>query len=388
VNAGEPPVRRIALVRQRYNATGGAERFVGQVIASLGRSVALTVVTRSWQTNPSVAVALLNPPYLGSAWRDASFAKAVRLHITKARYDLVQSHERIAGCDVFRAGDGVHATWLTLRAGRGTGWERLGIACNPHHRFLVAEEARMFNDPTLRAVICNSRMVHDDIATRFPRAKARLHVIYNAVDNDRFHPRHRASMGRDLRNQLGIQTDAVVLVYVGGGFARKGVLELLHALVQLPPSTRLVVVGSDKHARRYHAIAAQLGIRDRVHWAGAVADVAPYYAAGDLFVLPTLYDPFPNAALEAMASGLPIVTSTTCGAAEIIDPAVGSVVDVTGAGHAAASRLAATLLTWVGLEPGARRRCGEAARERVLELTAARMAREYTSLYERILGGG
>jgi UDP-glucose:(heptosyl)LPS alpha-1,3-glucosyltransferase len=108
--------------------------------------------------------------------------------------------------------------------------------------------------------------------------------------------------------------------------------------------------------------------------------VRPFLAASDAFVLPTLYDPFPNAALEAMACGLPVVTSTKCGAAEIVrEGENGFVRDALDVGA-----LAQCLDR---LDPPTARRMGEAARESVAPLTPEAMGREYLALYERLLAG-
>ena len=104
---------------------------------------------------------------------------------------------------------------------------------------------------------------------------------------------------------------------VGSGFERKGVDAALNALRAVPEAA-LVVVGTDKHARRYRARAEALGVASRVRFTGPVDDPLPYLAMADVFVLPTLYDPFPNAALEAWACGLPVLTSDASGAAELV----------------------------------------------------------------------
>jgi UDP-glucose:(heptosyl)LPS alpha-1,3-glucosyltransferase len=109
-----------------------------------------------------------------------------------------------------------------------------------------------------------------------------------------------------------------VLLHVGSGFERKGVPQLLHALSRAGNAPWAIVAGKDKRAADAAALARRLGIGERVRFVGAVSDVRPYYAAADAFVLATLYDPQPNAALEAMACGLPVVTTRQCGAAELI----------------------------------------------------------------------
>ena len=107
-----------------------------------------------------------------------------------------------------------------------------------------------------------------------------------------------------MRQQLGIPGEAPwSSLHVGSGFERKGVAPLLRALAPRREPAWAVVVGRDKRAARYVTLARALGMAERVRFVGGVSDVRPYYAAADAFVLPTLYDPQPNAALEAMACG-------------------------------------------------------------------------------------
>jgi UDP-glucose:(heptosyl)LPS alpha-1,3-glucosyltransferase len=121
-----------------------------------------------------------------------------------------------------------------------------------------------------------------------------------------------------LRARLRIAESDVVFLLVGSGYARKGVPVALRALARLPARARLVVVGRDKHPARYEALARRTGVRDRVVFAGAQQDPRPYLGCADAFVLPTLYDPLSNAVLEALACGLPVVTSRRCGAGELV----------------------------------------------------------------------
>lgn len=310
---------KLAIVRQRYTPFGGAERFVERALTALRtQGTDVTVIAREWQGEPGPGFLQCNPFYLGRTWRDASFAACVRRIIAEGRFDLVQSHERIPGCHIYRAGDGVHATWLALRKRARQGFaSRLPLA--PWHRYTLAAEAVMFEHPDLKAVICNSVMVRDDIAKRFPAAAGKLHVIYNGVDLDRFHPRLREEHRAPLRKQLGIGDAPPVVLFVGSGFERKGVPTLLQAMARMTRNDAvLLVVGRDRNEKQMRWLAAKLGIAKRVHFLGGQEDVRPLYGAADCFALPTLYDPMPNAALEALACGLPVVTTTTSGAAELI----------------------------------------------------------------------
>jgi len=373
---------RLGLVRQRYTPFGGAERFLERVIDALvARGVRVCVYTRHWpQTRGgNVEAVLCNPFYIGSLWRDASFAAAVRAALARDRPDLVQSHERIEGCDIFRAGDGVHRAWLEERvrtAGRG---ERARIAANPYHRYVLDAEARMFASPALKAVICNSRMVRDDVRRHFAVPDERLHVIYNAVDPLEFSPAVRSERAA-TRAELGAGEDDVVFLLVGSGYARKGVATAIRALARLPQRARLVVVGKEKAPASYQRLARRAGLGERVVLAGPQTDVRRFLGAADAFVLPTLYDPLPNAALEALACGLPVVTSHRCGAGElVVDHDAGWTCESTD-DAAFAERMLALL------DAGERVRLGANAQAAVAALTPENMTRRMLELYGALLG--
>ena len=376
----------IALIRAKYNPFGGAERFVESAIGALAaKGVELTILTRVWPStaNQSLNHVVLNPRYLTATGRDKSFAKMVRLHLSSTRYDLVQSHERIVGCDIFRAGDGVHAEWLAQRSRVSDAIKRFGTAINPHHRYMCRAEREMFLSPKLRAVICNSAMVKADIQRHFDVADTKLRVILTGVDSEKFHPNLRNEFRIEFRKKLSIPQGARVALFVGSGFERKGLAGFLLGLAELSGNTsvsrssiRGIVVGEDKHLTRYRYLADQLGLTDHLIFTGGVKDVRPYYAASDVFVLPTLYDPMPNACLEAMACGLPTITSKSSGAAELITNGVeGFVTDALDT--PAISNAIAHAFEDVNM--------GIRARARVAELTLEAMAAAYVSLYRELL---
>ena len=297
-------------MRQRYSPYGGAERFVARALPALERAgVDPVLISRQQQGWGARRFLEIDPPYFGSLWRDWSFARAARKAWRREHFDLVQSHERIPGCDVYRAGDGVHRRWLELR-GRAAGpLERLGLALNPYHRYVCRAEQRMLEHPRLRAVICNSKMVREEIRRAFRVAPEKLHVIYNGVDLEQFHPALRERLRGEARAAVGCSPRDTLFAFVGSGFSRKGLDAAIQAVAATP--FWLVVAGRDRFKGQ---------VPERVKFVGGLDDVRPYYAAADCFLLPSRYDPFPNTVLEAMAMGLPAIVSSRCGAAEIVEP--------------------------------------------------------------------
>jgi UDP-glucose:(heptosyl)LPS alpha-1,3-glucosyltransferase len=171
----------------------------------------------------------------------------------------------------------------------------------------------------------------------------------------------------------------MLFLFVGAGFERKGLRQTIEALARLPETAFLLIVGKDRHAPRFVHHAHRLGLSFRARFVGGQPDVTPFYGAADAFVMPTLYDPFPNAVLEAMAAGLPVVTSLKCGAAEQIDSGRnGYVCDALDI-DAAADAMGALL------DPQRRTPMAAAARRTAEPLTLEAMSAELLKLYSSLI---
>ena len=382
---------RLALVRQRYNPFGGAERFIERALDALRQEGAeITLITRNWAQAPQVGFVqkICDPPYSrclgGRAARDKSFAGCAELEMRSGRYDLVQSHERIPGCTIFRAGDGVHAAWLDHRAGGQSASAAWLTRHAPFHQYLMRQEAAMLAHPALKAVICNSQLVCAEMRRYYQVPAEKLVLIENGVDLDNFHPKLAEQWRKDQRIHLGIDLNAPVFLYVGSGFERKGVPQLLKAFAQIEDqAARLVIVGRDKKMALYERQAKKLGIESRVIFTGAQHDVRPFYGMADAFVLPTQYDPMPNAALEAMAAGLPLITTHTCGMASRVTLGVnGFVGDAKNVTQLSAHlhQMLAQLAV-----PADAQKMRVAARAAVADLSLENMAEKLIALYRRLL---
>jgi UDP-glucose:(heptosyl)LPS alpha-1,3-glucosyltransferase len=249
-----------------------------------------------------------SPPPL----RPLVLAAAVSLARRRGVWDVVQSHERTFGQDVYRAGEGCHRAWLAARGRRGRG---------AYNAVVLALERRVFaSTPRIVAI---ARAGKDEIERLYRVPPARVSVVYNGVDHARFTPT-RVDRER-TRSEAGIPAGATTLLFVGSGFERKGLATAIEALALTPEPARLVVIGKGD-IDRYHAEAARLGVAARMVWLGPRPDVERWYGAADVVVLPTTYEPFGNVHLEALASGVPIVTTSRAGGAEIVTEACGAVV--------------------------------------------------------------
>lgn len=311
---------RLAIVRQDYRPEDAVESGLERVLeALLERNVAVSLYTRSWpQTRLQlIEPSIIDPFHLGALWRDRGFARAACRAVRRWQPSLVESHERLLCCDVYRATGGVHAVWLAERLKRAATAGRLAARISPHNRYLLNVERRLFASPWLRAVICGSNMVRDEIRSNFPLPAAKLHVIYDSVDTDIFHPGLRAERARIVERH-GIDAAATVYLTVAADFARADLGTAIDALAQLPPPAHLVAIGEEPHAARYRARAQARGVANRVTLVGNAVDLRPYFGAADVFVLPSLYDPSLGAALEALACAVPVIGSAKTGVAELL----------------------------------------------------------------------
>jgi UDP-glucose:(heptosyl)LPS alpha-1,3-glucosyltransferase len=281
---------RIAFLRRRFSPTGGAERYLLRLASALSaQGHQITLYCEEWSQGEN--------PFQGMRKIDSddpvSYARRVMEQPLRDRHDLVFSLERVPGCDLYRAGDGVHANWLAYRKAYSPMLGGLRTALRTKNREISALETAIYAPGGVRRVICNSRFIADQIVNRFDFAPSRIDVIPNGVPYKQF-----SSGDRQLgRQALKLASEDYVILLVGAGAERKGHAIARDAVRRLKMKrAKLVIVDSPPPAAMPHV-----------------------YAAADVFLLPTLYDPFANVTLEALAAGLPVITSAQNGAAEIID---------------------------------------------------------------------
>lgn len=338
---------RIALVHKRYDRLGGAEWDCFELSRQLAaRGHEVHVVVGECRVPVPEGITLQRVPVLraGKVAKLASFAvRAPRVWRGLAA-DVVIGFGRTFGHDLFRASGGVHQRYLERVAaerGRLRDWRQ---RLSPYHRLMLAIERRQYAAGSHTIVLAVSELSRREILESYPAmAPARVAVLHYGVDVERFHPARRSSDGPAIRAELGIASAQPVVLLVGSGFRRKGVDTLLEIWRREPPAgAALVVVGNDQHltARQREARA----IAGPVLFTGPRRDVERLYAAADAFALPSIHEGCPVAILEALAAGVPVVTSRATGAPEILTGALGSLlVDDPRDAGAIADRLRAAL---------------------------------------------
>ncbi|MCX8156590.1 MAG: glycosyltransferase family 4 protein [Verrucomicrobiae bacterium] len=302
---------KLALIRRQFAATGGAELYTQRLCQALGAAGhEVHLYAERWPASPEEKGRFIIHPVEvggGRAERPLRFARAVQAALARENYDCVFSLERTLRQDVYRAGDGVHRVWLERRRAMAPWWKRWWIGRSAFHRRLLALEEDVFNPQNTGRVIVNSDMVRQEILAHFAFPDNRIHLIRNGVEVHRFQRGDRAR----FRQQWQLPADAFVLLFAGSGWERKGLQWVLEAFAC---------------ARRQHWRLVVAG-KGRVPWpsprqvvfTGPLADLEHAYAGADVFVLPPLYEPSANVIFEALAAGLPVITSRWNGAAEIVE---------------------------------------------------------------------
>ncbi|HXR25840.1 MAG TPA: glycosyltransferase family 4 protein [Candidatus Binataceae bacterium] len=312
---------RIALLSRRFDPSGGGTERDLIITADYLERAGHRVVIYAAEVRGAGdgrAIRLVPTPPLGRAlrlWRFAYLAPAIA---RRDDADLIVSFARSVGAEVMRSGGGAHVSYLrAARKWRGALAAR-AMHLSPYQRVQMHIEERGFRSSRLKLAIAISNVVHRDLVEQFKLPADKVPILYNGVDLERFRPRASDESRRRIRQALGVPDSAPVVMFVGNGFARKGLPFMLEAWPRLESRPWLLVVGNDRARAGYGNRARTLNVGDRIRFLGPRNDVAELFHAADVLALPSIFEPFGNVVLEAMASGLKVVTSAASGVSELL----------------------------------------------------------------------
>jgi UDP-glucose:(heptosyl)LPS alpha-1,3-glucosyltransferase len=315
---------RIAFVRRGYARSGGAEAYLKRLadgVVKAGHEVQL-LATNEW---PEEQWPFGSIKRLG-ATTVIGFADELEQVRPQLQCDVLFSLERVWSCDVYRAGDGVHRAWLARRRKFEIPLKQFVRGTSRKHRDLLQLEESLFEKRKAGRVITGSQMVVNEITDFYHYSPDNIDVVRNGIPLDKF--RFDPGLRERSRAELKLKQDQIALLFAGSGWERKGLLFAIEAMALCKnPKMRLLVAGRGE-AGRYKMTRLRFWRENPVQFLGEVLDLMPVYAAADIFILPTIYDPFSNACLEALASGLPVITTRSNGFSEILQDSVhGSIVE-------------------------------------------------------------
>ncbi len=318
---------KIAILIKHFTYTkGGLEKYTYNLTRELINSnceihiYAHTFTINEKDQQPFNAVFWHKVPMLRKpSWLKVySFAKNVDRMLRNSQYDIIYSMTQTYPYDLYRLGDGIIKHWYHqsyphkfLRYGK--------YITRPVYIINLYLEKQLFHSKKTY-YIANSHYYKNLAAHYYPGSSSRLHVIYNGVDTARFNPQAISHYRNDIRQSLGLDEHNPLLLFVGNNWERKGLQTLLQtmaALRQRSEPHHLLIVGKGNPKNYMHFIKKH-SLSKQIHFVAPTEQIERYYSAADLFVYPTLNDPFANVCLEAMACALPVITSKTNGASELI----------------------------------------------------------------------
>ena len=312
--------RRIALVFPGCHRRGGVERVVWEAARHLGSRHHVLVVSSDVDADELDRARCTSLP--ASGWpmssRPLRWRRRARRHLAGIDADV-----RVSFGVECPAGDvvvvqSVHRAWL--ERGRPLGVGKVAIPAEarylvPRHRVLLSLERSYFREARERQVVAVSQNVADDLVRLFGLPPERIVVIPNGYDPGQCSPERMAALRGPMRDRLGLAEDDIVALLVANEWHRKGLAALLEAVALVGDERVKVVLVGRLPPDAYRGRIEQLGLRGAVQYEGAADDVGEYYAAADLFVMPTQYEAFGSVIVEALACGVPVITTANAGAA-------------------------------------------------------------------------
>jgi UDP-glucose:(heptosyl)LPS alpha-1,3-glucosyltransferase len=317
----------IVFVRRGYSRTGGAEAYLKRLargVLEAGHDVQL-VATNDW---PDAEWPFGSITHL-RAKSPIGFASELERMRKELHSNVLFSLERVWTCDVYRAGDGVHRAWLDRRRRFEVPLKQFVRSLSSKHHDLLRLEQSLFSDGHARRVVVASQMVRDEIVNLYRYPADRIDIVRNGVPLQQF--RFDRELREKSRDDLNLKPDQIALLFAGSGWDRKGLLFAIEAEALCADRKMRLLVAGRGNAGLYKTKRLRFWREEPVQFLGEVGDMLPVYAAADIFILPTIYDPFSNACLEALACGLPVITTRFNGFSEIMENGVhGSIVDHPG----------------------------------------------------------
>ena len=311
-----PKKKKLYIVRKEFDGFGGAENVAKRYLAGFVSFFDVSLIYAGSELEGYTFSGLHGPGWI----RSLSFASSVNKFLSNRSDELVFSMTRGIPGTIFRMGDGVHKCWLRRK--------KAGLVkrvSNPNHLITpILERSSILKS---KYIVPNSSLIFKEIERSYPEHKHKCKVIQNGYNQAIF--KFASSSQRELlKVEHKLSNNCLNILFCANGWARKGLthaLGLLSKLAKIAPSHLWVAGRGDQHI--YSQTIAKLGLSNQVTFLGTVTDTRPWYQMADLFILPTLYDPFSNSCLEALASGCPVLTTQSNGVSECINETNGLTVN-------------------------------------------------------------
>ena len=311
-------------------ARGGCEHYISDLARRLDRDGhRVHLFACRWDATALPPATIYHPlptprgPRFLRPWR---FAAACDKAVAAVKLDVSMGFDKTWGQDILYPQGGLHSAsrvqnLLKHPSGFVRSAAKFARVFDPTTYSFARLERRQYLSEARPIILVNSRMVQRHFREYLGITEREVRVLYSAIDPQRFAADDRPARRAVEHAAWGVRQDTIVGLFVAMNYRLKGLAPLLRSLVHVPKNAafKLIVVGGAKFAR-YESLAQSLGVRDRVVFLGFRADPRDAYFGADFLVHPTFYDPCSLVALEALACGLPVVTSRYNGASELLSP--------------------------------------------------------------------
>ncbi len=384
---------RIGLVIDVFSPErGGGEGYCVRLAKELlRRGHEVHVFADRWDEAEGVAYHRVPARAPGKTLPMIRFALRSKKAVSAFDLDVVHAVGKALGMNLFNSHGGVEARWLaqnfrSIESPLYRIWKKTCRYLSLRHHFIARLERIQYTDPGVVRYVAISDMLARHMRETYDLSEEKLRIVYNGVDTETFSPANRARHRDAVRRELGTPSGAPVVFHVTNNFRLKGLKPLVRALRRVRENPRgrgaeLWVLGRGRR-RPYARLASKLGVREAVRFLGWREKPERFYASADVYAHPTFYDACSLSVLEALASGLPAVTTETNGASGYIDDGVQGFVLPDAADDAA---LAEGLLK--ALEPDFQAKAGIAARARAEEYPLSRNTEEMIAVYREVAAG-
>mgnify|MGYP001248362564 CR=1 FL=1 len=319
------PRLKIAILIKRFLRTGGAEKYAMEVVRRLGMDHEVHVFAHEWVFDGPELITFHKIPRIchKPAWVNQLFFSYFCRNATDHGFDVVHSFEKVPTFDVMT----VQSPCFKSPDLKGMGhwrqrldWVRMVLS--PRKLAWRWLEARQFADDGVRMIVAVSEKVQRNVQDCYGLSDDYFRLAYTGVDVPKITRKYSSQELKDIRAQLGVSPDDIVVLFVGTEFKRKGLDALLDGLA-LAPRARfklLIAGGGGGKLDYYKSLADKMQLETEVRFLGLVQDIERIYPIADLYILPTLADPCPLAPLEAMAAGVATIMSASeyNGSAELV----------------------------------------------------------------------
>jgi len=316
--------REIILLKRDFFAQGGAEKYARNLADAFHqKGCQVTILTTNTPVKDTPYeihhLPLTSTTSFGKIWEFESFCqKYIKNHETDIIFGMDRNSSRQTH---IRAGSGVHLGFLERRKQiepRFKSWRHL---VNPLHRSILKMEKQSFEHPALKTLFTNSHMVKNEVLTHYDVDPNKISVIHNGVE------------WKDLQQHFDTwptkkRAGRFEFLFLGNNFERKGLRRLLLGLKNLSRRDfHLSIVGKDKNQAAYEELVQTYHLEDNITFYGPQKQVHLFFQKADCLIIPSLYDPFANVTVEALAMGLFVVSSKTNGGSEVLTPETGCTIE-------------------------------------------------------------